>query len=293
MTSTTALQTGTMAAAFVLLFHAPASWAGSTDAGAGGTDFASELSRDYHALSLAESAQGDERDAASYARRSLDAVAGKPTAPEAVGSRQGFLKARHVGELTQARERLMTAFDGAGRENAPAAAAHAQAAFDCWLEQASEDLQPADIESCRQSFLMAVAEVEAARPVAAPVAAVIPPTPPAPASEPQRHVLLFGFADATVTPEGMAQLAQVKEETAAARASRILVIGHASSVGTGSYNLALSQRRAEAVKAQLLDIDVAADSIVTEARGENDPLVQAVDGVREPRNRAVEVVVER
>ncbi len=287
---TTIRRTGTVAAAIVLLCHAPAPWAeGAPDS----TRFAQALSRDYRALSAAESAQGDERDAASYARRSLDAAAGTPTAPETVGSRRGFLKDRHVPALTLARERLMAAFDGAGRENAPEAAAHAQASFDCWLEQATEDLQAADIEACRQSFLMTVAQVETARPAPESVAVATPPVEPVPAETPARHVLLFAFDDAAVSAEGMAELEVVREQAAANRARRILVVGHASSVGSGDYNLALSERRAEAVKAQLLDIDVATDSIVTEARGENDPLVQAVDGAREPRNRAVEILVER
>lgn len=69
----TTRRTGTVAAAIVLLCHAPAPWAeGAPDS----TPFAQALSRDYQALSAVESAQGDERDAASYARRSLDAAAG-------------------------------------------------------------------------------------------------------------------------------------------------------------------------------------------------------------------------
>lgn len=281
---------GTVAAAIVLFCHAPAPWAeGAPDS----TPFTQALSRDYQALSAAESAQGDERDAASYARRSLDAAAGTPTAPETVGSRQGFLQERHVAALTAARQRLMVAFDGAGRENAPAAAAHAQASFDCWLEQATEDLQAADIEACRQSFLMTVAQVETARPVPEPVAVATSPVEPVAAATSQRHVLLFAFDDAALSAEGMAELDVIRAQAEANRARRILVVGHASSVGNGDYNLALSERRAEAVKAQLLDIDVATDSIVTEARGEHDPLVQAVDGAREPRNRAVEILVER
>jgi OmpA-OmpF porin, OOP family len=290
---TTTRRTGTVAAAVVLLFNAQAPWAEDGETHPRSTRFAQALSSDYRALSESESAQGDERDAASYARRSLDAAAGTPTAPETVGSRQGFLKEHHVPALTQARQRLMAAFDGAGRENAPEAAAHAQASFDCWLEQAAEDLQAADIEACRQSFLMTVAQVEAAQPVQEPVAVATPPTEPVPAQEPERHLLPFGFDNAEVSAEGMAELGVVREQAAANRERRIRVIGHASSVGDESYNLALSRRRAEAVKAQLLDLDVATDSIVTDARGENDPLVQAVDGVREPRNRAVEVIVER
>jgi outer membrane protein OmpA-like peptidoglycan-associated protein len=52
----------------------------------------------------------------------------------------------------------------------------------------------------------------------------------------------------------------------------------------------LSQRRADAVKAELVKLGIPASEITTVAKGESDPLVPTADGVREPRNRRVEIV---
>lgn len=258
------------------------------------TDFAQALARDYQALSAAESAAGDNRDAGTYAARAAAAVAGVPTAPDQVELRQPYLKQRYVAELSQARGRLVGALDQAASEKAPVSAARAQTSYDCWLEQATEDLQVADIDACKQSFLVAIADVEAALVVPPPVAAVEPPPPPAPvASEPEHYIVPFGFDRADLSPAAMAVLETVKADTDNAPATRIHVVGHASTIGASDYNMRLSQRRAEAVKAALLELTVDTPSIVAEAVGEEMPVVPTPDSTREPRNRVVEVTLER
>jgi outer membrane protein OmpA-like peptidoglycan-associated protein len=52
----------------------------------------------------------------------------------------------------------------------------------------------------------------------------------------------------------------------------------------------LSQRRADAVKAELVRQGIPANEIVTHAKGESEPLVPTANGVREPSNRRVEIV---
>ena len=90
----------------------------------------------------------------------------------------------------------------------------------------------------------------------------------------------------------MSLLEQLKRDISAPPMRRLLVIGHTSSIGTESYNQALSERRAAAVKEALLALAVNAESISTEARGEHDQLVKTADGAREPRNRQVFITVE-
>jgi OOP family OmpA-OmpF porin len=46
------------------------------------------------------------------------------------------------------------------------------------------------------------------------------------------------------------------------------------------------------VRGQLVQLGLPATGIVTFARGEEEPLVQTADGVREPQNRRVEIVLE-
>jgi OOP family OmpA-OmpF porin len=74
--------------------------------------------------------------------------------------------------------------------------------------------------------------------------------------------------------------------------SRITVTGNADSSGTTVYNQALSQRRADAVRAVLVRDGVPTNQIVTVARGETQPLVSAVPGAREPQNRNVAIILQ-
>ena len=53
--------------------------------------------------------------------------------------------------------------------------------------------------------------------------------------------------------------------------------------------MALSQRRANAVRDALVREGVQANRIATTARGESQPLVLTPDGVREPQNRRAEI----
>jgi outer membrane protein OmpA-like peptidoglycan-associated protein len=70
----------------------------------------------------------------------------------------------------------------------------------------------------------------------------------------------------------------------------VLVEGHADRSGPESYNLALSQRRAEAVAAALRARGVPGDAMSLQAFGETRPRVPTADGVREPQNRRVEIL---
>ena len=72
--------------------------------------------------------------------------------------------------------------------------------------------------------------------------------------------------------------------------SRINLTGHADRAGSDAYNVRLSQRRAEAVKAELVRLGFNANDISVVAKGEADPLVPTADGVREPKNRRVEIL---
>ena len=256
------------------------------------SEFAHELARDYDALAQAEQAQGDAQDARTYSQRALAAAAGSPTAPDQVELRQPLLKERYVAELSQGRSRLLTALDKSGRTDAPEAAARAQASYDCWLEQASEDLQPDDINACRDSFLTAIATVEGAASKVAVEQAAPPPTAPA-ETLPENFLVFFDLDRATVTAEGMIVVDSAKAAANGRPYKRILATGHADKSGSDQYNLALSARRAAAVKAVLSKTGIAGEVIETAARGESQPLVPTEDGVREPQNRRVEIVIER
>jgi hypothetical protein len=73
--------------------------------------------------------------------------------------------------------------------------------------------------------------------------------------------------------------------------AQITATGHTDTSGSEAYNMALSLRRANAVKNALVQEGVPAQAISVVGRGEANPLVATGDGVREPQNRRVEIVI--
>jgi len=71
----------------------------------------------------------------------------------------------------------------------------------------------------------------------------------------------------------------------------ITVEGHTDSNGTASYNLELSQRRAEAVKQYLIAHGIAAERITAIGKGEADPIAGNDTAEGRKLNRRVDVIV--
>ena len=71
----------------------------------------------------------------------------------------------------------------------------------------------------------------------------------------------------------------------------VIVIGHSDAVGSDPFNDALARQRAETVRAELIRRGIAAENIQTSGRGKRDLLIPTPDGIAEPRNRRVEIIV--
>ncbi len=123
-------------------------------------------------------------------------------------------------------------------------------------------------------------------PPAAP--APLPPCPPA-AVTPGPFLVFFDWDKSLITADTSAVLDRAAEQFAATGQTSIVLAGHADRSGTEDYNLRLSQRRADAVKAYMETKGVPMTAMTTEAFGESRPLVETADGVREPQNRRVEI----
>jgi hypothetical protein len=110
-------------------------------------------------------------------------------------------------------------------------------------------------------------------------------------SEPGQFVVFFPTNEATLSPDAARVVDAAAAEYQQTGAAQITVTGHTDTVGSAAYNLQLSERRAEAVANELIRRGVPATDIVTVGRGEEDLLVPTADGVDEPRNRRVAIVV--
>ena len=128
-----------------------------------------------------------------------------------------------------------------------------------------------------------------------PMAAPKPTAPAAPAAqvEAAKFLVFFDWDKATLTPEARRVIASAADEFKKIGSTRIVATGYTDLSGTPQYNLALSERRADAVKAELVRLGVPAAVITTIGKGEADPLVPTKDGVREAQNRRVEIVIPR
>jgi outer membrane protein OmpA-like peptidoglycan-associated protein len=71
----------------------------------------------------------------------------------------------------------------------------------------------------------------------------------------------------------------------------VLVLGHTDAVGNDAFNDALGLQRAETVRSALIRLGIPASDVRAISRGKREPAVPTPDGVAEPRNRRVEIVV--
>lgn len=108
---------------------------------------------------------------------------------------------------------------------------------------------------------------------------------------PQPAIVLFGFDSADLQADAMANLGEIVQAMKQQPTLEADVVGHTDAQGTESYNLALSQRRAQAVSDYLATNGVAASRINAAWRGESEPAFPNTTAEFRALNRRVEVTV--
>jgi len=106
---------------------------------------------------------------------------------------------------------------------------------------------------------------------------------------PGPYIVFFDWDKSEITPEAANILNNAISNYKNCGNAQVMLAGHADRSGPASYNVGLSQRRADAVKAYLTARGIPGGVISTEAFGESQPRVPTADGVRELQNRRVEI----
>lgn len=241
-----------------------------------GDAFTSALAKGYLERSQLAYNGGSYTASDLWAEKSMTAAQGTAPAPSAVSDWN--LPGEKVGELTDARARLVRALDASAKTKSPAAAAKAQVALDCWMQKQAANTIQADITTCRSGFLNSMDEVDA----------VLGSTQAA-----SSFLLFFDWDRAGMPPEAKAIVADAAAAIQSSGVQKVTVTGFTDTSGNATYNMRLSQQRAEAVKAELVRNGVPAGIVTTEGRGEELLIVPTGPNVREPQNRRVRIELQR
>lgn len=103
--------------------------------------------------------------------------------------------------------------------------------------------------------------------------------------------ILFGFDSTAIQPAGRENLATLASNLEKYPDSNVLIVGHTDSIGPDSYNMTLSERRAESAASYLRQQGVSSGRIRTEGRGELEPVSPNSTDAGRQENRRVEVAI--
>lgn len=128
----------------------------------------------------------------------------------------------------------------------------------------------------------------AARPADPQLYAALTDTLPPP---PTHFTLYFVTGLTTLTPDSEAELPNVFAEVAKRPGAEVQITGHTDTVGKPEDNDALSLRRAEDIRQQLIRQGLNPAISRAVGRGSRELLVQTPPNTEEPKNRRVEITV--
>ena len=129
---------------------------------------------------------------------------------------------------------------------------------------------------------------DAAAPAVAPVAAVAVPSSEKITFEADTF---FDFDKSVLKPAGKTKLNDLASKLQGIDIEVVVATGHTDATGSEAYNIKLSLRRANAVKAFLVSKGIPADRIFTAGKGEGSPVASNKTRDGRAKNRRVEVEV--
>jgi outer membrane protein OmpA-like peptidoglycan-associated protein len=104
-------------------------------------------------------------------------------------------------------------------------------------------------------------------------------------------ILYFIQGSDALTEESTQDVDRILAEIARRPVPDVLVVGHTDAVGSDQANDALGQQRADTMRAALIGRGIASENVRAISRGKRALAIPTADGVAEPRNRRVEILV--
>jgi OOP family OmpA-OmpF porin len=260
-----------------------------------GSPFKQALHRNYLVLSKEEEAVKHYGNMWYFNGKARRAAAAETVLPTKMTERK--IPDRNVKELTDTRARLIGILNDGGREKAPNESAHAQAMFDCWMEEQGGYKDPADIARCRNGFQVAfdqTSNILYASAAPAPMAAapyVAPTAAPAAAQTASVYTIYFAHDSSEIDAAANVVGGNIVDRIRSTNAKTMLINGYTDRSGSREYNRKLAERRAASVATEILSSGV--NTVTTsQSFGEDRPVVKSGNGTREWHNRRVLITIE-
>ncbi|MFO1186404.1 MAG: OmpA family protein [Alphaproteobacteria bacterium] len=254
-----------------------------------GSAFNQALYRAYLTRAEEKAELGQRAAARYFAGRARTAGSGQAVLPEDLAmdrvGQQGF------SELNEAHDSLVKLLVDGGRDKAPEDSAQSQSYFDCWVK-ASEAKDAGEGTRCKTAFGTSVSNLQVAL-NAAPTTPVTAEATPASAGggEKRGFTVYFGFDEWHLSAEALTKITEAIDTARKEGQSEIVDAGHTDRAGAAPYNVKLSKRRADVVKEVMVQMGARDEAIKVEAHGESQPAVATADGVKEAKNRRVEITL--
>lgn len=248
-----------------------------------GNEFQQALAKEYLQLASEDERNYNWSGSWHFADKGLFAAYGNDVGPENISDWN--IPEDRKADLEKARDDLLTALRPEVVTAHPELAARAYRYFDCWVEREQGAWETNRIADCRHGFEDALSELmNETQPASSGAGAGGVDT--------TSYIVFFAWNRADVSKAGMKIVSEVADSLAGENGYEVVLNGHTDTTGLEKYNLGLSKRRAESVKAALVKRGVDAGAIKIFAFGESDPRVPTADGVDEPQNRRVEIFIQ-
>jgi outer membrane protein OmpA-like peptidoglycan-associated protein len=222
--------------------------------------------------------QTDYKASDYFSEKALAAASGAAPPPDAATKwKLPYAQLRQAGA---ARRRLVSAIeDPAGKVTD---AAKAQVSFDCWLREAARGGSSESLNRCHNALYahLRIVETAAAQKLTKNIL-----------MQPTWFRAMFDTDSATLDKFGVGVIDEARKRVAQLASGRVYVMGNTDRSGSTKYNLALSEKRADMVKAALAGVGVPRGWMTPVSYGEHNPLDLSANP-HNALNRRVDILVE-